>query len=270
MSEYKLEDAETVALSDATKIFGLDTNGVPCWIDPVTVAQGSFAQWLLSNPDVLQFWYPDQFAVTRLYKVHADPSSHITGYQSLTEEVDGVQAYAYGNGLMFQNDKGILNSLNYAELAIIANTGWYEDGDGARVRKNSGQYATGLNLREVNSINGRYVIQGGACSGNGVSCEPQVYVDTIDRWNVLAVSTMVSDLTMTSTLMFNGVEVDTDVDTGTQAQIAINGRISQSYVGAIAAQGGLMPALHILFRRPITAVESAEIFARFKAAHSLA
>lgn len=283
MSEYKLEDAETVALSDATKIIGLDANGVPCWIDPASLAQGGFKAWLENHKDIVNYWWPDKSDVGLLAKSGRRCTDFNSTDTPILVDKEGVRVYAPVSTTSedlffpcFQNDQ---ISVERSEIGIFYIDPNISPATGDRSQlmycASSGNYQ-GMYVMYTNDAYSRWTIGSYCYPHNSMPISAQFGTDdlpvgwvmihaktTIDRDN----TTVRLEITVSSAQL-NGSARD---GVGENTNVTVF-RIMPTTTGIASTYAGssILPAFYAKSRVALTDLEADEIFARFKAEYGIA
>ena len=279
MSEYKLEDAETVALSDATKIIGLDANGVPCWIDPASLAQGGFKAWLDNHSDIVNYWWPDKSDVGLLAKSGARCIDFNSLDVDITTSRDGVRVYAAeiatNQNLKFNARQDDQLTVERSEIGIFYVDPLVVSGSQAKLMNcvSGGNYQgflfwyanSGANTWRIDAYGYPYGTSPmTAIFGTDTPLSGWVMVHgktTIDRIaNTIDMEVTVSGATPLSGVLDGTKQISSGV-------FRIN---SAAYLSETYAAGGIFPAFYAKSRVPLTEVEADDIFNRFKAGYGIA
>ncbi|CCU70949.1 hypothetical protein [Thalassolituus oleivorans] len=282
MSEYKLEDAETVTLADATKIIGLDANGVPCWIDPSSLAQGGFKAWLDTHSDIVNYWWPDKSDVGYLAKSGRRCTDFNSTDTPILVEKEGVRVYAALNttneNLIFQSLQTDQISVERSEIGIFyidpAISPATDDRSELMYCASNGNFQ-GMFILHTNDQYSKWTIGSYCYPYNSVPVSAQFGTDDLlGGWVMVHAKTTMDRVNTT-------VRIEITVSNATQSGLRYGSgentnvtafRITPTTIGVASTYAGsaILPAFYAKSRVPLTEVEADDIFNRFKAGYGIA
>lgn len=283
MSEYKLEDAETVTLADATKIIGLDANGVPCWIDPASLAQGGFKAWLENHSDIVNYWWPDKSDVGLLAKSGRRCNDFNSTDTQLLVDKEGVGVYAAavaaGENLSFpciQNDQISVErseiGIFYIDPSVSPSTG---DRSELMYCASSANFQ-GFYVMYTNDAYSKWTIGSYCYPYNSVPTSASFGTDDLQSgWVMVHAKTTIdrANTTVRIEITVNGATLNGLARDGVGESTNVTAfRITPSQSGNAVtyADTSILPAFYAKSRVALTDLEADEIFARFKSEYSIA
>lgn len=278
-TNIKLEENLTIPLSTSSKIFGLDSESVPVWVDPATIAQGGFKAWLDNHSDIVNYWWPDKSDVGLLAK----SGTRCIDFNSLDVDIttsrDGVRVYAAesatNENLKFNARQDDQITVERSEIGIFYVDPLVVSGSQAKLMncKSGGNYQ-GFLFWYANSSDNTWRIDANGYPYGTLPMTAIFGTDTpLSGWVMVHGKTTIDKIanTIDMEVTVSGATPLTGVLDGTKQISSGVFRInSVAYSSDTCAAGGIFPAFYAKSRVALTDLEADEIFAQFKSEYGIA